>query len=220
MRQTVVDSYLITDGKEAALIDGGFVGDMRLISKALTLAGLSWEAIRSVLVTHGHLDHTFNLAAIVERSGATIFMHPDDREHLRGRYRYSGWARVCGALEWVGRTAFRYSPVESVQPIGDGDVLDILGGIQVIHTPGHTVGHCCFLWRERQLLFTGDLFACVLPGARLPPRVFNSCPERFPTSLRKVRGLTLRGMLSNHCDRSGPELQLERFDRRFQSYGA
>lgn len=219
MRQTVVDSYLITDGRQAALVDSGFVGDMRLVETALSLAGLQWEAISSVLLTHGHLDHTLNLSALVERSGATVYMHPDDWDHLVGRYRYRGWSRVCGALEWAGRAAFGYLPVGGFEPIGDGDVLDVLGGIQVVHTPGHTAGHCCYLWRERRLLFAGDLFACVLPGARLPPRIFNSCPERFPASLAKVRRLALRGMLSNHCDRSGSELQLERFNRRFHSYG-
>lgn len=41
----------------------------------------------------------------------------------------------------------------------DGDVLDLGNrSLEVIHTPGHSPDHCCFLDREDRLLFTGDLF--------------------------------------------------------------
>ena len=39
-------------------------------------------------------------------------------------------------------------------------MLPILGGLQVVHTPGHTPGSVCYLWRER--VFTGAAFSAPL----------------------------------------------------------
>jgi glyoxylase-like metal-dependent hydrolase (beta-lactamase superfamily II) len=42
-------------------------------------------------------------------------------------------------------------------PIEDGDVLPLLGGLEVIHTPGHTPGSVCLYARGPRILFTGDV---------------------------------------------------------------
>ena len=40
----------------------------------------------------------------------------------------------------------------------DGDCLDAGGReIRVVHTPGHSPGHCCFYEPDRQYMYTGDL---------------------------------------------------------------
>jgi glyoxylase-like metal-dependent hydrolase (beta-lactamase superfamily II) len=41
-------------------------------------------------------------------------------------------------------------------PIEDGDVLPILGGLEVVHTPGHTPGSVCLYGRRDRILFVGD----------------------------------------------------------------
>ena len=51
--------------------------------------------------------------------------------------------------------------------VGDGEVMDDLDGLQVIHTPGHCAGQVAFLWpREGGVLFVGDAAANTL-GLRL-----------------------------------------------------
>jgi glyoxylase-like metal-dependent hydrolase (beta-lactamase superfamily II) len=40
--------------------------------------------------------------------------------------------------------------------LADGDVLPILGGLEVIHTPGHTPGSVCLYAPRDRLLFVGD----------------------------------------------------------------
>jgi glyoxylase-like metal-dependent hydrolase (beta-lactamase superfamily II) len=41
-------------------------------------------------------------------------------------------------------------------PCSDGDIIPVLGGIRVIHAPGHTPGTAAFYWEEKGILFTGD----------------------------------------------------------------
>jgi glyoxylase-like metal-dependent hydrolase (beta-lactamase superfamily II) len=46
--------------------------------------------------------------------------------------------------------------VEGAETYGDGDVLDVPGRLRVIHTPGHTPGHCALLAESRRVFFAGD----------------------------------------------------------------
>ena len=48
-------------------------------------------------------------------------------------------------------------PVAIDQPLTDGEILPIAGGIEVIHTPGHCAGHVALLWHPGRMLFAGDV---------------------------------------------------------------
>jgi len=50
----------------------------------------------------------------------------------------------------------RLEPVAIDQPLTDGEMLPIAGGIEVIHTPGHCAGQVALLWRPGRMLFAGD----------------------------------------------------------------
>jgi glyoxylase-like metal-dependent hydrolase (beta-lactamase superfamily II) len=53
------------------------------------------------------------------------------------------------------------------QALRTGDVVDAIGGLEVIHTPGHTPGHISLYSKSRRLLFAGDAVLNVL-GLRPP----------------------------------------------------
>ena len=52
----------------------------------------------------------------------------------------------------------RLEPVAIDQPLTDGEMLPIAGGIEVIHTPGHCAGQVALLWRPGRMLFAGDVY--------------------------------------------------------------
>lgn len=57
-----------------------------------------------------------------------------------------------------GRIFASITPVPpSYRPVEDGDVLPVLGGLRVVHTPGHTPGSICLYAPRERLLFTGDV---------------------------------------------------------------
>jgi glyoxylase-like metal-dependent hydrolase (beta-lactamase superfamily II) len=103
-------------------------------------------------------------------------------------------------MEATGRGVLRYRSARIDQPLAPGLELPYWGGLRVIHLPGHTDGHCGFYSRRFELLFSGDLFASYWFSTHLPPFFLNSCPEKFPASLRQVQELSPRYIIPNHYD--------------------
>lgn len=62
-------------------------------------------------------------------------------------------------------------PAAAHTEIVDGQLLPLAGGIRVVHTPGHTLGHCAFLLeRDGRVLSVGDAAIDLANRIRLPSR--------------------------------------------------
>jgi glyoxylase-like metal-dependent hydrolase (beta-lactamase superfamily II) len=197
--------------KEAVLIDTGLMGEMGQLGRVLVEAGLGWRDIRAILLTHGHLDHTGNLARIKELSGAPVFAYPAEQVHIDGRFPYRGASRLCGAMEAFGRAVLHYRTVAIDEALVAGMELPFWGGLEVMHLPGHTEGHCGFYSRRFDVFFSGDLFACYRFSTHLPPFFLNSCAEKIPASVRSVVKLSPRYLVPNHYDRADHEMHRRKF---------
>jgi glyoxylase-like metal-dependent hydrolase (beta-lactamase superfamily II) len=198
--------------REAVLLDTGLMGEMGKLESTLASAGLDWRDVRAVLLTHGHLDHTGNLARIKELTGAPLFAHPAEQAHIDGRFPYRGATRLCGAMEAFGRAVLRYRSVQIDEPLVPSAELPFWGGLEVVHLPGHTEGHCGFYSRRFDLLFSGDLFACYWFSTHLPPFFLNSCAGKIPSSVRRVVELAPRYLVPNHYDRADHAMHRRKFD--------
>lgn len=127
--------------KEGAVIDPG--GHPERILAEVQRLGL---ALKYVLNTHAHFDHTYANRAIVAATGAPLALHPQDRRLLQSS---------SGAADFGLRVDPSPPPDLELQ---DGDELEV-GKLcfQVLHTPGHTPGHVCFYEPEESVLFDGDV---------------------------------------------------------------
>ena len=197
---------------EAVLIDTGLVGEMPRLTRILHEIGLDWPDIKAILLTHGHLDHTGNLAHLKGLTGAPVLAHPLEQPHVDGTFPYRGAGRLCGFMEAIGRRLFRYRTVSIDQPLVPNAELPYWGGLRVIHLPGHTEGHCGFYSERFNLLFSGDLFASYWFSTHLPPFFLNSCPEKIEVSLRRVKSLAPRYIIPNHYTGLDGQLHRRRFD--------
>ena len=127
--------------KEGAVIDPG--GHPELILDEVKRHGL---AVKYLLNTHAHFDHTDANGAIVQATGAPLGLHPQDQPLLKA----SGGAAMFGLQADP-------SPPPTLE-LHDGDELEIgTLRIRVLHTPGHTPGHVCFYEADQGVLFDGDV---------------------------------------------------------------
>jgi glyoxylase-like metal-dependent hydrolase (beta-lactamase superfamily II) len=128
----------------------------------------------AVLLTHGHLDHTFSVAPVCGARGIPAYIHPSDRDLLSDPMK---------GLSLETRTFFggrlSWTEPEDVRPLVDDADLHLAGvRLTVGHAPGHTPGSVVFgghdAVRDEPLLISGDvLFAgsigrTDLPGGSLP----------------------------------------------------
>lgn len=213
-----VYSYLLVDDDACAIIDTGLFGETRLLGRLLRRLGRTWPDIKAIILTHGHLDHAGNLHRIKQLTGATVYAHPAEQRHVDGAYPYRGITRICGALEAVGRLAFRYRPAKIDVTVSDGDTLPVWGGLRVVHLPGHTEGHCGYYSDKHDLLFIGDLIASYIGGAHRSPVFLNSVPHLFQQSFRRVTELNPRLILPDHTFTTNARKLRRRFDRYYQRH--
>ena len=83
-----------------------------------------------------------------------------------------------------------------------GEVLPPLGGLEVIHVPGHTPGSVCLYSKQSRLLIVGDALDTAQPGHLLPARLGEHGPALAIQSAQKLAGLDFDTICFGH----GPPL--------------
>ncbi|SEO95749.1 MBL fold metallo-hydrolase [Trujillonella endophytica] len=163
-------------GQECVIVDPGMEA-VEPLSQIMAEDGLKPVA---VVLTHGHLDHTFSVVPVCEGYDIPAYLHPADNGMLTDPARWFGpqLARlVAGA---------RFPDPSEVRPLDDGAVLDLAGvTLTVRHAPGHTEGSVVFTLDlgEAPGLLAGDvLFAGSVGRVDLPGGSWQS----MLTSLRDV----------------------------------
>lgn len=187
---TLIDTGIGTDDSFCAL-EGG-----------LRAHGLALTDIRQIVLTHHHMDHFGQARRLRDLTGARVFVHHEDRdavtrydeslpeavERIRLLLRQAGTPVIdietVATLFLVG--ASRLARSVPAEPLADGQRLVAGGGeLEVIHTPGHTLG--CICLRFGRFLFSGDH---VLPG--ISPNIGSDAVgarllQRYLASLEKIR---------------------------------
>jgi glyoxylase-like metal-dependent hydrolase (beta-lactamase superfamily II) len=125
----------------------------------------------AVLLTHGHLDHTFSVTPVCGARNIPAYIHPGDDGLLADPM--SGLSTETRAM-FGGR--LQWSEPDDVKPLADGEVLRLAGlELTVDHAPGHTRGSVAFrlpyddddvpeVMLSGDLLFAGSIGRTDLPG--------------------------------------------------------
>lgn len=208
IRGTLVHFHLLRDAAGFYLIDGGFLGAVPRLEKRLSETGHDFSAIRALILSHGHLDHTLNVAEIKRRSGCQVYAPTADRDHVAGVHPYRGINRLCGIAEAAGRKALRYREPQVDHWFEPGERLDLWGGLEVVPLAGHTAGHSGFLSQQQRLLFAGDLFSNYLGIAQAPPPWLNVDCAESRKSIQRAAALDIDRVALNHSRPASGEANL------------
>lgn len=150
--------YVVGSEGKAVIVDAP--PDPSAIASLLESRDLAPVAL---LVTHGHVDHAGGAGSVVRRTGIRGYVHPaddfltlDPESQLR--------------MLFGGVPPGDFRPPETFTQLADNDRLRLAGfDFDVVHTPGHTPGHCCFRLADEGILFSGDqLFAGSIGRTDLP----------------------------------------------------
>ena len=215
MRQIVPDVYLIeglritqvyalTSDEGLILINAGFPGEADRIAAQLAEGGYALSDAKSIVVTHSHSDHVGSLAELARRSGARVLAHQDEAPYIEQTATMPAGSFAQRLLGWLGAVGmFRIEPCRVDQVLQDGDEIEVLGGLHVIHAPGHTVGNMVLYQPERRLLFCEDTLFNGAPftgrgGLQLPPRLFSVDISQAAESARKLADLPVDVLCAGH----------------------
>ena len=166
-----VHLYLVR-GEKLALIDSGAADSpTAAVEPALGELGLSWSDLDYLINTHGHKDHAGGNGEVKAAAPqAEIALHHADayltagpEAHLNSPTDVSFAMRLMGREDLLPEyeVTLRQVVGRSVgvdRELEDGDAVDLGQGVRlaVVHTPGHTVGSCCFFWEAGGVVFSGD----------------------------------------------------------------
>lgn len=193
--------YLVTE-PELALIDAGWPIDAPHIRGALRELGAEPGDLGMVVATHYHGDHTGTIARLKRGGGPLAAIHAEDAPFATGEVPYDRFKyRLSRVLFYYSLyPLFRYRYFTPDHRLEEGEVVPLLGGLEVLHTPGHSRGSICLYQRERGLLFSGDLVRREKGVLEGPPPQFTPDPRAAADSLHRLAGLDFDCLLPGHGD--------------------
>jgi glyoxylase-like metal-dependent hydrolase (beta-lactamase superfamily II) len=145
--------WIVGDEREVIVIDAAH--DVEAILRAVDDRRLT-----AIVCTHAHNDHVNAAPELAARTGATIWLHPDD---------LTLWRQT-------------HPDREPDRPLLDGQVIEAAGAdLTVLHTPGHAPGAVCLYEPGLGTVFTGDTLFQGGPGAT------GRSYSHFPTIIDSIR---------------------------------
>ena len=170
-------------GREnVVVIDVALSADSNLDGIIEQVEAMGAKKIDKILLTHIHSDHCGGALALRKRCGAQLGIHRSRKGYLGGE-------------------DFQYDDNDRIS-FGDGE-------LNVLHTPGHESGHCCFYERDEKILFSGDNILGYGTAVIHPP---DGNMTDYLKSLERLLGFDISLILPGHGPLVGkPEAKIREY---------
>ncbi len=167
-----VNGFILRDDDgQVTLVDMGVKQSGPKVMAALSWIGSGPRDVTRLMLTHAHPDHAGGAAHVSEQTGKDFGIHEADAPFVTaGKSPPRDRSLRLGRLmDRIGGTGF--APLTVGETFTDGQIVPFAGGIEVVHTPGHSPGHASYLHRDSGVLITGDAIFNVR-GLRWPIKAF------------------------------------------------
>jgi glyoxylase-like metal-dependent hydrolase (beta-lactamase superfamily II) len=165
-----VNAYVVVRGKEAAVVDTGTPNNGSKIADVVRSAGLGWDAVHHLILTHYHPDHIGSVGEVLgAATKATAYAGAADIPQIKSP-----------------------RPLKSV---GDNDEVF---GLRVIATPGHTPGHVSVFDPAGSLLILGDAMNNIDKKLSGPNPEYTADMAQANQSVKKLTKLKFQRAVFGH----------------------
>jgi glyoxylase-like metal-dependent hydrolase (beta-lactamase superfamily II) len=160
------------------LVDTGYRGSGLHIVECIKQLGRLPEELTLIIITHNHIDHVGSLAELRKLTGARAAIHRLDIGVRKNQ------PSAC--------------PEDIDIQLEGGETFKNFGGLEIIHTPGHTQGSICLYSAKNSFLIAGDALRKRRDKIQLPFRVSNSDMKMAAESVRKLSALKFDTLCFGH----------------------
>lgn len=212
---SMVNWYAVMDDGRVTLIDAGLPKHADTLEADLRSVGRELSDIEAVVLTHAHPDH-IGVTGFLRARGVPVYVHREDAGMLanggkptegkaeKSMMAYAGHATMWRLMGHLIRGGIMHPPkIDDPVVFGDGEVLDVPGHLRVVHTPGHSHGHCSLVLDDRGVLFAGDALCTWNPltgrtGPQLNPAAFAISTDQAARSLERIERIDCDLVLAGH----------------------
>jgi glyoxylase-like metal-dependent hydrolase (beta-lactamase superfamily II) len=165
-----VNAYVLIRGKAVAIVDTGLPNNGEKFGQVIKTAGLGWDAVGHVILTHYHPDHVGSMGEVLTAAPKAMV--------------YAGTADIP-----------QIQSPRKIKAIGDGD--DVFG-LQISATPGHTPGHVCVYDPVGSLMVLGDAMVNIDSKLSGPNPQYTADMDQAHQSIKKLAALTFDKAFFGH----------------------
>ncbi len=196
---SIVYPTLIYDNETVILVDAGYPGQLGQIRAAIEDAGVPFVNLNKIIITHHDVDHIGSLSSILSElpENVKVVAHEEEKPYIQGEKRPLKVAQLEVKLESLPvemkaiceklRAFYQNNTVSVDETVIDGEDLPWCGGITVIYTPGHTLGHICLYLKQSKTLIAGDVLT--VEGGRLV-KTSDSATFDIDLNIKSLKKLT------------------------------
>lgn len=196
-----VNCYLVRSPDGLTLFDAGLPGTRPVLRSLLEHLGAKESDIDALVLTHGHFDHV-GMAKDLRAHGTDVLVHPRDAHLARHPYSYrpatprlpyllSHPRGIPVITRMAMKGALGVRGVEALGRVFDGHPVDAPGAPITLWTPGHTGGHCAYLFADDGVLISGDALVTLDPytGEHGPQIVAQAATANGDEAMRSLEAL-------------------------------
>ena len=202
--------YLLNGNERSLLIDSG-LGISNIYDEVINLT----DKPVTVVATHIHWDHIGG-----HKYFSDFYVHSAEMDWLSGKFPLpletvkEMVVDHCDLPDDFDINNYELFQGVPTMVLTNYNVIDIGGRqIEVLHTPGHSPGHCCFYEQDKGWLYSGDLIYKGCLDAFYP----STDPLAFMCSIEKVKALAPQKIFPAHYQLDIPASLVEEVSDAFQS---